>query len=205
MIKIHTIGFFAVALASAQAAGAQDRFVFEGGVGAGLPSGTASSHLNPGFSFMLGGGWKFTPQVMGLLEYGYVRSSLTDSALSAAGQLDGYNRYWSLTINPRYYLRKTGRWNGYVTGGYGLYSRRLAFTDPSQAVPICDPFYGFCDSSGAPIVAEFTNYNGGVNAGGGLTYALGESGFKVFADARYHRFLSHINDEFVTISIGLSR
>jgi hypothetical protein len=79
----------------------------------------------------------------------------------------------------------------------------LAFTDPSQAAGYCDPYYGECFSSGAPVVASFTNYKGGFNIGGGATYALGDSGFKVVADARYNRFLSHANNEFITLSFGI--
>lgn len=180
-----------------------DKLTFEGALGPTLPIGTAKSSMNTGFNFLLGAGWKFTPNVAGLLEFQYDRSSLTNQTLQAFNQPDGFNRFWSLTLNPRYYIHPKGKVSGYGTAGYGLYVRSLAFTDPSQAVGYCDPYYGYCSSSGAPIVAEFTNYKGGFNVGGGVTYAIGESGFKVVGDVRYNRFLSHANNEFVTLSFGL--
>jgi opacity protein-like surface antigen len=179
------------------------RIMFEGGVGATIPSGSAYDRFNTGFNILVGGGWNFTPHIAGLLEFQYDRNSLTNSALAAFGQPAGFNRFWSLTANPRYRLPIRGPFGAYGTAGYGLYSRQLAFTDPSQAGTFCDPFYGYCESAGAPVVASFTNYKGGFNAGGGATYALGESGFRVFADFRYHQFLSHANNEFLTLSFGI--
>jgi hypothetical protein len=42
-----------------------------------------------------------------------------------------------------------------------------------------------------------------MNLGGGVFYALGSSGLKVFTDARYNRFLSHTSNEFVTLTFGI--
>ena len=179
------------------------KYTFEATVGPSLPTGSAKDRLNTGYNFLLGGGYRFTPNVAGLLEFQYDHFSLTNQTLQAFNQPDGFNRFWSLTINPRYYIHPQGRFSGYGTAGYGLYSRSLAFTDPSQAVDYCDPYYGYCSSSGAPVVAEFTNYKGGFNVGGGLTYAIGDTGFKIVGDVRYNRFLSHANNEFITLSFGI--
>jgi opacity protein-like surface antigen len=182
---------------------ALDKLTFEGSIGPSFPIGSAQSSMNTGYNFLFGAGWKFTPSVAGFLEFQYDRASLTNQTLQAFGQADGFNRFWSLTLNPRYYIHPKGKISGYGTAGYGLYARSLAFTDPSQAVGYCDPFYGYCESSGAPVVAEFTNYKGGFNVGGGLTYAIGASGFKFVTDVRYNRFLSHANNEFVTLTFGI--
>ena len=184
---------------------AQDlsKLTFEGGGGLSLPTGSARSRLNTGYNLLAGAGWKFTPALAGLLEFQYAHFSLTNGALQAFNQPDGFNRFWSLTVNPRYTFHPEGKIGGYATAGYGLYSRSLAFTDPSQAATYCDPYYGYCSSSGAPVIAEFTNYKGGFNVGGGGTYAIGSSGFKLFTDVRYNRFLSHANNEFVTIGFGI--
>lgn len=179
------------------------KFTFEGAVGPGLPIGSARNRLNTGYDFLLGAGWKFTPAIAGMLEFQYDHFSLNNSALQAFNQPAGFNRFWSLTLNPRYYIHPKGRVSAYGTAGYGVYSRTLAFTDPSQIVDYCDPYYGFCSSSGAPIIASFTNYRGGFNAGGGVSYALGESGFKLVGDVRYNRFLAHANNEFITLSFGI--
>ena len=55
----------------------------------------------------------------------------------------------------------------------------------------------------APVIAAFTSYRGGVNVGGGLTYAPGRSGMKLFTDVRYNRIMSHTYDEFITVTFGL--
>lgn len=179
------------------------KYTFEGAVGPSLPIGSAKDRLNTGYNFLFGAGWKFNPELSALLEFQYDHFSLNDSALQAFNQPDGFNRFWSLTINPRYSIHPRAKFSGYGTGGFGIYSRTLAFTDPSQAVNYCDPYYGYCDSSGAPVIASFTNYKGGFNVGGGVAYALGDTGLKLFGDARYNRVLSHANNEFVTLSFGI--
>jgi opacity protein-like surface antigen len=189
-----------VGIGNAQVLG---NLTFEGAVGPSFPVGSARSSMNTGYNFLLEAGWKFTPNIAALLDFQYVHSSLTAQTLQAFGQPDGFNRFWSLTANPRYYIHPHGKISGYGTAGYGLYARSLAFTDPSQATGYCDPYYGYCESSGAPVVAEFTNYKGGFNVGGGITCAIGDSGFKFVTDVRYNRFLSHANNEFVTLLFGI--
>ena len=191
------------ALASAAFAQDLSKYTFEGGGGVTFPSGSAGSRLNTGYNFLLGGGVRFSPEWAGLLEFQYDHMSLNTQALESFNQPDGFNRFWSLTVNPRYYIHPAGKISGYATAGYGLFARSLAFTDPSQAVGYCDPYYGICDSTGAPVIAEYTNYKGGFNAGGGLTYAIGDTGLKFFTDVRYNRFLSHANNEFITLSFGI--
>lgn len=146
---------------------------------------------------------RFTPHISGLLEYQVDRFSLTNTTLQNANQPDGFNSYWSLTLNPRYEFTPYHHLGGYATGGYGLYHRRLAFTDPSQAGGYCDPFTGYCYDSGAPVVAEFANFKGGFNVGGGLTYALGDVGIKVFTDVRFNRFLAHHSNDWVSVTFGI--
>lgn len=203
MKRVFATLFAMATLANVSTAQDLSKYTFEGMVGPGFPIGSAKDRLNVGYNFLFGGGLRFNPQWAGLLEFQYDHFSLNTNALQAFSQPDGFNRFWSLTINPRYYIRPSGKLGGYVTAGYGLYSRTLAFTDPSQAVGYCDPYYGDCYSSGAPVIASFTNYKGGFNAGGGVTYALGESGFKFVTDFRYNRFLSKANNEFLTLSFGL--
>jgi len=179
------------------------KYTFEGGGGVSIPSGAAADRFNTGWNLLFGGGYKFNAHISGLLEYQFDRFSLTNAVLQSANQPAGFNSYWGLTLNPRYEFHPRGRLGGYLTLGYGLYHRTLAFTDPSQAVGYCDPFSGFCQNSGAPVVAQFTNWKGGYNLGGGATYALGDSGFKVFMDVRYNRFIAVHNNDWVNLSFGV--
>ncbi|WP_321470659.1 outer membrane beta-barrel protein [uncultured Paludibaculum sp.] len=179
------------------------KYTFEGGGGLSVPSGAAADRFNTGWNLLFGGGYRFTKNFSGLLEYQVDRFSLTNAVLQNANQPDGFNTYWGFTLNPRYDFNPHGRFGGYATAGYGIYHRRLAFTDPSQAVGYCDPFSGYCSSSGAPVVADFTNFKGGYNAGGGVTYALGDSGMKVFTDVRYNRFMAHTANDWVNVTFGI--
>jgi len=179
------------------------KWTFEGGAGPTLPVGAARDQWNTGWNLMFGGGYNFNPHVSGLLEFQYDHFNLSNAALLNFNQPGGYVHFWSLSVDPRYDFNPKGRFDVYATGGYGLFARTLAFTDPSQIQQYCDPYYGYCQTTGAPVIASFTNYKGGVNFGGGVSYALGGSGLKVFTDVRYNRFLSHYNNEFLTLSFGL--
>jgi hypothetical protein len=178
------------------------KLTFEGPAGPAISLGSAESSFNTGYNFVFGAGWKFTAAFSSLLEFQYDHSSLTYRTLQSFCQPDGFNRFWSVTVNPHDYIHRKGKIS-HTTDGYGIYARSLAFTDPSQAVRYGDFNYRYCEGSGAPVVAEFTNYNGGHNVGSGVTYALGDSGLKVIADFRCNRFLSHANNEFATLSLGI--
>jgi len=184
---------------------AQDfrKWTVEGGVGPTFPVGAARDQWNTGWNLLFGGGYNFNPHVSGLLEFNYDSFGLSNAALYNFNQPGGYTHFWTISIDPRYDFNPKGRFDVYATGGYGMFARTLAFTDPSQIQTYCDPYYGYCQSSGAPVIASFTTYKGGINAGGGVSYALGDGGLKVFADVRYYRLLSHTSNEFVTLTFGL--
>ena len=46
-----------------------EKFTFEGSGGVSFPAGSAKDHLNTGYNFLLGAGWKFSPRIAGLLEF----------------------------------------------------------------------------------------------------------------------------------------
>ncbi|MGJ5817959.1 outer membrane beta-barrel protein [Paludibaculum fermentans] len=179
------------------------KYTFEGGGGFSAPSGAASDRFNTGWNLLFGGGYRFTKNISGMLEYQVDRFSLTNTLLQNNNQPDGFNTYWAFTLNPRYDFHPKGHINPYVTAGYGIYHRRLAFTDPSRATGYCDQFSGYCYNSGAPVVADFTNFKAGYNVGGGLNYALGDSGMKVFTDVRFNRFIAHNTNDWVSVTFGL--
>jgi opacity protein-like surface antigen len=199
-------GAFFVLFAAGLTCSAQNlgKWSFEGGVGPTFPVSAAGDRWNTGVTFDLGGGYRFTSHLTGLLELQYDRFSLSDFALAAAQQPAGFTRFWSISVSPRYDFHVHGNYGAYVIGGYGGYARTTAFTDPSQAQAFCDPYYGYCDTGGAPVISSLTNWKGGFNAGGGGTYSLGDSGIKFFTEVRYNRVLSHFSNEFVTLRFGLS-
>jgi hypothetical protein len=179
------------------------KFTMEALGGYSDPIGSTANELKGGYNILIGAGWNFTPKIGALMEFQYNRFSLTNGTLGAYNQAAGFNRFWSLSVSPRYYIRPTKSLGAYVTGGLGIYGRELAFTDPSQIQTYCDPYYGAgCETSSAPIVASYTNYKAGFNVGGGATYAIFGNRFKMVTDVRYNRFLSNSNNEFVVFSFG---
>lgn len=179
------------------------KFTMEAAGGITLPMGSAKDEMKTGYNVLIGAGWKFTPNIAALVEFQFDRFSLTPATLTANNQTAGFNRFWSFGISPRYYIRPARKLSEYVTVGAGIYGRELAFTDPSQIQTYCDPYYGQgCQSSSAPIVASNTNYKPGISAGGGLAYSPFGTRVKLIVDARYNRFLSHSNNEYVTFSFG---
>jgi len=179
------------------------KLTIEAGAGPTLPIGSAKDRWNTGWNILLGAGYNFTPHIAGLVEFQYDHFSLSNSALQTYNQPDGFIRFWSFSFSPRYDFNPRGKFDVYATGGYGLYGRELAFTDPSQIQQVCDPYYGYCESTRAPVIASFTNYRGGMNLGGGVSYGVGGSGLKFFTDVRYNRFMSHNDNEFITVTLGI--
>jgi opacity protein-like surface antigen len=194
--------FSAAAICSAQEA---QKFTLEALGGVSLPMGSAKDQMKMGYNVLIGAGWRFTPHIAALMEFQLDRFSVTSSTLKAYNQPAGFNRFGSLSLSPRYSVRPAKKLGAYGTAGFGIYGRELAFTDPSQIQTYCDPYNGQgCQSSSAPIVFSHTNYKGGMDVGGGVTYAPTGNRFKLVTDVRYNRFLSHANNEFVTVSLGFS-
>jgi len=196
--------FFALTLALPAAAQDFSHYAFEGGGGVSMPTGTTGDRVNTGWNLLFGGGYKFNPKVSALLEYHLDRFSLTNALLQNANQPDGFATYWSFTLNPRYTFHPKGNLSGYATAGYGIYHRRIAFTDPSQATGYCDYFSGYCYGSGAPVIAEFDNFKGGYNVGGGASYALGGGSLKFFTDVRFNRFIAVHDNNWISLTFGVS-
>lgn len=203
MLKATYAGVVCLLISAAANAQEFSKYTFEGGGGVSLPSGTAADRFNTGWNLLFGGGYRFTRHISGLLEYQVNRFSLTNAVLQNANQPDGFNTYWGFTLNPQYDFHPGGRLDGYVTGGYGIYHRRLAFTDPSQAVGYCDYYSGYCSNSGAPVIADFTNFKAGYNTGGGVTYRLGDTGLKFFTDVRFNRFIARNSNDWVNLTFGI--
>jgi hypothetical protein len=192
--------FLAGTLCPAQEA---QKFTMEVLGGLSLPMGSAKNEMKKGYDVLIGAGWKFTPKITAMAELQFDRFSLTPATLKANNEPAGFNRFWSFSLSPRYYIRPEHKLSEYVTVGAGIYGRELAYTDPSQVQTYCDPYNNEgCETSKAPIIASTINYKAGISAGGGIMYSPFGTRVKLVTDVRYNRFLSHANNEFVTISLG---
>jgi hypothetical protein len=189
---------------------AQDYRRFNIGAGAGfsMPTADASSNLNTGWNINVRGGLNVTQSFLADLDFTYNRWDLSNAALARAGQPGGYADVWSLSFEPMIRLAPRSRVDAYILGGAGLYHRGLTLTQPTTFTQIfCDPFFGYCypvQVQGNQVVASFTTYKPGFNAGGGVEVGIGHNGLKAFAEARYNEmFTTHgTNLSYVPVTFG---
>lgn len=190
---------------------AQDNHHFNVSAGAGFssPVADASGNLNTGWNVAFRGGVNVSPNLLADLDFTYNRWDLTNAALADFGEPNGYADVWSITFTPVIRFSPHSRFDPYILAGYGLYHRGLTLTRPANVNTIfCDPFFGFCfpaTVSVDQVVASFSTYKAGFNAGGGFEFGIGQHGLKAFAEARYNdMFTTRGPDlEFVPVTFGI--
>jgi opacity protein-like surface antigen len=184
-------------------------FNLGGGAGFSLPTSDTSASLNTGWNVGVRGGLNVTPHFLADLDFTYNQWDLTRSALARFAEPNGHADVWSLTFTPVVRFAPHSPVDAYILGGYGLYHRGLTITRPANATAIfCDFFFGFCFPTVVTVdqvVASFSTYKGGFNAGGGLEFRLGSTGLKAFGEARYHEMFTSRgpNLTFVPVTFGL--
>jgi hypothetical protein len=157
----------------------------EVGAGFNAPLANTGKVQTYGWNVTLGGGWNFSKRLGLLVEYQFNRTGIPNSVLAAQGAPQGNVHIWSFTLDPIYYYKTGGGWGGYVTGGGGFYRKLTSFTATVQNGFYCD-FYGFCFPNYQTLtLSHFSSNQGGVNIGTGITHNIGESGTKLYAEARY--------------------
>jgi opacity protein-like surface antigen len=179
------------------------------GVGAGFsfPVGTTGNHTKTGFNFVASGGPRFNPHLSLTLDFSLhyleLKNSFTSPTTGADLSLGSTMRMWSLTLNPSYEFIKKERLSSYITGGYGLYNRRLLLA-ATGAIPdvACDEFWGICVTNAPEMVSGNANpYKGGFNAGGGVAFGATN---KFFIEVRYHHmFTTHAATEIIPLTFGI--
>jgi hypothetical protein len=185
-----------------------DKFTVNTGVGATVPVGGLSQRLDNGWNVNFGGGYNFVPHFGVIAEYMYNGLGVTRSTLNAASVPDGNARIHSVTLNPIVHINPKGPLDAYLIGGVGYYHRTVEFTEPSTAtVLVFDPFFGFFVPAVIPVnrvIGRVVRDGFGGNLGGGFTYALGNSGVKLYTEARYHRAnTGSVRTELVPVTVGL--
>lgn len=199
--------FGAASPAMAQNASLQ-KFTFNAGGGATVPLGELAQRLDNGWHLSVGGGYNFAPQFGVIAEYMYHGMGVTRSTLNAASVPDGNAHIQSVTLNPIVRLNPKGRVGAYFIGGVGYYRRTVEFTEPSTAtVLLFDPFFGFFVPVLVPVnrvIGSVVRDGFGGNVGGGVTFALGQSGMKLYTEARYHRAdAGSVTTQFVPVTVGV--
>jgi hypothetical protein len=153
--------------------------------------GDISSRLNNGWHVTADGGYNFSSHFSTTLEYMYNGYAVSRRVLNEAQVPDGDAHLWAITVNPKLKLgTPDGSFTPYIVGGVGYYRRTIEFTTP-VAVPvfIFDPFFGvFYNTlvSANQVLGDITRGGIGGSAGAGFEVKLGDSGVKLFTEARYH-------------------
>jgi hypothetical protein len=163
---------------------------FNVGGGVTPPAGATSGRLDTGWNFVAGGGYNFTRAFGVVGEYMVNQMDVSSSVLRQLNVPGGTGTIWSLTANPMIRFNPNGRFGGYLIGGGGWYTRTVEFTRPTTAaVTFFDPWFGIFGTTFIPVnqvIGSITRRAGGWNAGGGLTFAIGTTGAKIYTEARYH-------------------
>lgn len=213
-MQVSKVAVFAVIAAfmlccSLQAQDFNHRFNISVGGGFSSPTADASGNFKTGWNMDFRGGVNVSRALLVDLDFTYNQWNLTDAALATFAEPGGYADVWSLSFEPMIRLFPQSRVDAYILGGAGLYHRGLNLTQPATFTTIvCDPFFGYCFPTlvqGNQVVASFSTYKPGFNAGAGLEFGLGQRGLKVFAEARYNEmFTTHgTNLSYVPVTFGL--
>jgi hypothetical protein len=165
-----------------------EHFTFEGGGGLTVPTGSGRQFMDTGWNVKVGGGYRFNNRFSAMVDYDYVSMGVPSAILDQVNpQGGGATHLWSLTVNPIYNYKTSGRWGGYLVGGGGFYRKVVNFTQPfNDYCAYYDPYYGCIPGTVNQTVAHFSNNAGGLNFGTGFTYRLSESGrARLFVEGKY--------------------
>lgn len=184
-----------------------NKFAFAAGAGFTEPVVHSDSRFDPGFHFGLGAGYKMHPNLTLMGEFGFYHLGVSSNILKNVGAPDGSGRIYSFTLNPVVHFKPRGMFDPYLIGGGGYYRRTVEFTQPAvTTVTAFDPFFGFVPVNVATnvVLGTFTQNNGGLNIGGGISRRLrGEGGASFFAEARYHYlFTSPVRTTVLPVTFG---
>ena len=185
---------------------AQEHRHLTGYFGAGFttPVGTVSDRLNTGWDFVFGAGYRVNKHFSLPIDFTAQGSSAT--VLQDKTPISGNMLLYSFTLNPTYEIQTHSPVGFYVTGGYGIYARRLQLTSTDLASGFyCDPWWGFCYPGLVPaevVLGQNWTYKGGFNVGGGITF--GSPGARFFAEMRYHYvFTTNVRTEMIPVAFGI--
>jgi len=203
--KFLLTGVAAFAFTSAAIAqeSAFHKWNFNMGGGFTAPAGTTADHFEGSGNISTGGGYNFNPMLGIVGEFQYSALGISSTTLNSLNVPDGNAHIWSLTANPIVRVPLGHRLGVYFIGGGGLYQRKLEFTSPTTET-VFNPIFGLIGIPANQILGSVTSTAGGLNAGGGFTYALGESGAKLYVESRYnHAFTDGPGTSYVPVSIGI--
>src|SRR5215472_1208812 len=176
-----------------EAWGQDHPYTFNIGGGPGFPAGDISDFSNVGGNFVAGGGARLLPQFGFDGEFMWHGLPPKASIVALTGAPHGSARMYSITGNLLVHTSGENRRGLYAIGGIGWYHRSWELTAPTLAIgTACLPSYVWWGvvCSNALVSSEVTLRSGssdgfGYNAGGGITFRIGDSYAKFYAELRY--------------------
>lgn len=171
---------------------AQSEHPFTVNVGGGFTplTGDISHRLDNGWHVDVGAGVNITRYLAASVNYDYNGLGVGRRLLNEAQVPSGNAHVWSVTLNPRLRLGHFRTIDPYLVGGVGYYRRVVEFTQPTQVqVLLFDPFFGVFFNTivqADQVIGRITQNGAGGSLGAGFDIKLGNSGLKMYTEARYH-------------------
>lgn len=195
--------------------GAADLAIFSYYFGGGLsnPVFHTADYSNVSGSVSAGVAYNFDPHNSLGLEFMWAGLPHHDFASQVSDAPFGKVNLYTLTANYRYKINRLGgsHFGVYAIGGGGLYYRYISINAsyiPNPNTP-CQPLYtwwGFACAPNGVILPQGATYKfesaGGLNGGAGVTIRLSDSGWKFYAESRYHHGFSAIPTSLVEVTFG---
>jgi hypothetical protein len=182
---------------------------FTGFVGGGFtnPINPIGARLDTGWNISAGAGVNADHHFGLMLDFMFNDMPINQTFLNQVQAPDGRVRVWGFTLDPIVHLTQEGPVDFYVTGGGGIYHRTVEYTQPVvQQGVFFDPWFGFYPAAfgSNQIIGSFGQYKGGINGGAGMSFKLGNSNVKAFAEARYHHiFTRNVATDMIPVTFGI--
>jgi hypothetical protein len=192
-------------------AAAQQGYTFDVGGGVGWPVGPTSRYVGPSYNFVAGAGPNLRHHMKALAEFMFQGVPPEKTLLEQDAITDGRGRLYSFTGNILMGMGNA-RTGAYVIGGGGYYRRTMlaqptAFREGQSCSPILELWNVQCVNGILPAnvtLSSYTSNAAGLNAGAGLTYALGQSPVNLYVEFRYHyAFTSGVHTSVIPVTVGV--
>jgi opacity protein-like surface antigen len=167
---------------------AQDRpFHFNIGGGPTFVMGDIADRFSTGWGPAVGFTFDLNPKVGFQFEYAYRWFQIPDEADAAIGLLDANHQTHQLDFNLIANLTPPDNpIRAYIVAGPGTYYRKVEITRYAGTGVVCDPYYYVCGAYPIEnVLGSRGGWDFGFNVGGGIGFAMGESG-EFYIETRYH-------------------
>lgn len=200
-MKKLLFGAFLVTLVAASPARAQDEKKVHVNIGGGftVPVSDIRNEFGTGGAFNLGLSIDPSPAVGFQVEYSYNDLSGKDRQINLLptpvdvvgvnGTISSHHTMHYIDFNGTFRPGGTSLIKPYGVGGVGAYYRTVSLTTPDVGyTTICDPYWYVCYPTAVAvdrIVGERNSWDPGINIGGGVTIAIGETA-QFYVETRWH-------------------